>query len=348
MAIATGQISIIDYNDALTLTGFITSNHAKTQVYNPDNDTFNPDWSSTNLVLTASLFKLGSGSDIIDISAIQSIKWYDGSDPSSVLSDGGAYGVNGKTLTISSNILATRNAVDFICEVVYRDSVTGLDLTHKTSISFGKVENGGGITSTVAWLPEGNIFKNDGVTSLVAEADLWRGGTVDTTNITYQWYKQDPTVSTDQGGGTGWQKITSTVNDGETGYTSRKITIPADAVPNFEVYKIIITDTDASSSTNGQKFPDTVTLLDQSDPIQVSISSPGGNVFKNGVGSTELTAQLFRAGQQIDEAGTGYTYNWYKYDKDGVLDSAFNQTGKAITVGSNDVATKATFICEVE
>ena len=54
MSKAQGQFTIIDYNDALTLTGYIGSNLAKTQMYNPDNDTYNPDWTDTNLVLTGS------------------------------------------------------------------------------------------------------------------------------------------------------------------------------------------------------------------------------------------------------------------------------------------------------
>lgn len=354
MAITTGQISIVDYNDALTLTGFISSNHPKTQQYNPDNDTFNPDWSQKNLVLTASLFKLGSSNDIIDDPQVQSIKWFRGDSPDVEITSGNAgFTVSGKILTVTENKLATRSAMDFVCEITYRDSVTGLDLSYKMSISFAKVENGGGIVSTVAWAPEGNIFKNGRSGSLTLEADLWRGGTADTTNVSYRWYKQDPSVGTDQGGGAGWEKLTSSANDGETGYNTREITVPADAVPSFEVYKIVITDTDTSSSTNGKSFQDTVTVLDQSDPVQVSIVAPGGSVFKNGQGSTELTAKLFRSGEEIDPGGTTYTYKWYKYDKEGVLETGFGgsnnyQTGKSITVGSADVATKATFICEVE
>ena len=76
MPIATGQFTIIDYNDALTLTGFISSNNPKTQVYNPDNGAYSPDWTSTNLVLTPSLYKLGTTSDIITSSEVQSVQWY--------------------------------------------------------------------------------------------------------------------------------------------------------------------------------------------------------------------------------------------------------------------------------
>ena len=40
----------------LTLTGYIGSNHPKTQMYNPDNGSYTPNWQSSNLVLTPSLY----------------------------------------------------------------------------------------------------------------------------------------------------------------------------------------------------------------------------------------------------------------------------------------------------
>ena len=65
MSRAQGQFTIIDYNDALTLTGYIGSNHPKTQMYNPDNGSYTPNWASTNLVLTPSLYIIGTTTDQI-------------------------------------------------------------------------------------------------------------------------------------------------------------------------------------------------------------------------------------------------------------------------------------------
>lgn len=70
MSKAQGQFTIIDYNDALTLTGYIGSNHPKTQMFNPDNSTYNPDWSKNNLVLTPSLYVIGTTTDQITSSAV--------------------------------------------------------------------------------------------------------------------------------------------------------------------------------------------------------------------------------------------------------------------------------------
>lgn len=353
--IATGQISIIDYNDALTLTGFITANKPKTQQYNPDTGTYNPDWASSNLLLIPSLYILGSSNDIASSAQVQSIAWYDAAAPTVALVSNASYVIPAsglKTLTVKANVLAGLPAKDYICVIVYRDTTTNLDLTYKTSISFNRVVNGGGIADAVAWCPDGNIFKNGTVATIKAHCDLWRGSIIDATSVTYQWYKQDG-AAPDQGAGAGWRKLDGTTNYGITGYTSNEIVVPAAAVANIGVFKCQIKDTDSASNTYNQYFYDQVTVVDQSDTIQVTVTSSGGDVFKNGVGSTTLTAKVFRAGVELDAAGSTYTYRWYKYDKNGTLVTGFGgsgvdyKTGKTLAVGDADVDVKATFIVEV-
>lgn len=356
MAVATGQFTIIDYNDALTLTGYIGSNKAKTQMFNPDNNSYNPDWSTGNLVLTPSLFKLGTASDIITDAAVQSIDWYDVTNGTETLITANAsYAIGAskpKALTVKTNVLAGLPGKDFMCKIVYRDPSTNLDLIYKMSISFSRVVNGGGIADAVAWCPDGNVFKNGTVASLKAQCDLWRGSVIDSTLVGYQWYQQDSSVTTDQGGGIGWRKLIDAANV-VTGTTSNILVIYPSAVNVYGVFKCIAKDTDSGSNTYNQFFVDTVTIADQSDPLQVTITSTGGDVFKNGVGSTTLTAKVYQAGNEIDTAGTKYTYKWFKYDKDGTLVANFGGTGinfkagKTLAVGDADVDIKATFSVEV-
>lgn len=354
MAIATGQFTIVDYNDALTLTGFIGSNHPKTQIYNPDNGAFNPNWASTNLVLTPSLYKLGSTTDIITATEVTSVKWFEAGS-SKAITTAGSYALSGTKshiLTIKTNVLSSIVAKDWICEVTYLDPTTNLSLTHKMSITFNKVINGGGIVDAIATSPLGNVFKNGDVASLTAKVELWRGSVVDTTSVTYQWYMQDSTVLTDQGGGIGWKKLTDT-SGMYTGCTTNTLTLFSTAVVNYATVKVSIKDTDTASNTYNQFFWDTVSFIDNSDPLQIQVASTGGDVFKNGVGSTTLTARVFQAGNEIDTAGTKYTYKWFKYDKDGTLVTNFGgtsvnyKTGKTLTVGDADVDVKATFSIEI-
>lgn len=351
MAKAQGQFTIIDYNDALTLTGYIGANQAKTQMYNPDNGSYTPDWTGSNMVLTPQLFVAGSGTDVITSSAVHSVKWYDGSSTTAITA-GTSYALSGTkshVLTIKTNVLAGLAGKDYRCVVVYRDATTDLDLSYTMSISLSRVVNGGGITDLVVTTPGGNVFKNDSVASLTAMAELWRGSSVDTTNVSYQWYKQDSSVTSDQGGGTGWRKLTNTANQ-FAGATSATLTVYASQVDSFATFKCIAKDTDSASSTYNKSFVDTASFVDLSDPYQVVISSTGGDVFKNGTGSTTLTARVYQAGVEVDSAGNG-SYSWTKYKSDGTVDTAWGtsgkKSGKTLAVGSSDVTVKATFMVEV-
>lgn len=354
MSKAQGQFTIIDYNDALTLTGYIGSNHAKTQMYNPDNGSYNPDWSSTNLVLTPSLYVIGTTTDQITSSAVTSVKWYIGSS-TTALATSGSYALSGTKshiLTVKGNVMAGLTGIDYRCVITYKDASTGLSITHPLTISFSRVVNGGGIVDLLVTTPGGNVFKNTEVATLTAKAELWRGSSVDTTNVTYKWAIMDSTVTSssstgyDAHFGVGWKKLSDTAGM-YTGTTTATITIYAAAVDSYAVFKCIATDSDSASNTYNSRFTDVATFIDNSDPIQVIITSTGGDVFKNGQGSTTLTAVVYQAGAEIDADGKG-TYTWTKYNKDGAIDTSWGtsgtKTGKTLAVSTSDVTTKATFM----
>lgn len=311
---STGQITIIDYYDAVSLTGFISTNHPLTQVYSPDNSNYLPDYSSSNMVLTPSLFKAGSGSDIIATTAIQSIIWTD--EEGTTLTKGAGYGLStfssgsNRPLTIQSNILSgDTNSKTYICTIVYRDSSTSLDLTFKESVTINRITSSAGVTVPVATSPDGNIFKNNSGSDLSAKAELWRGSAIDGDSVDFQWYKQDSSITEDKGGGVGWMKLDATHTGGGTSnYTTSTLVIPASAVTGVATFKVGIKDTDSASPTHNQTFYATISFVDQQDPIQVVVESSAGNVFKQGIGSTTLTARLFQFGAEIDSGGSGYTY----------------------------------------
>ena len=357
MSKAQGQFTIIDYNDALTLTGYIGSNLQKSQMYNPDNATYTPNWASTNLVLTPSLYVIGTTTDQITSSNVTSVKWYVGSS-TTALTTSGNYALSGTKshiLTVKGNVMAGLPGIDYRCVITYKDDSTGLSITHPLTISFSRVVNGGGIVDLLVTTPNGNVFKNSEVATLTAKAELWRGSTVDTTNVTYKWAIMDSSVtSTSSSGydasfGVGWRKLSDTTGM-YSGTTTATITIYAAAVDSYAVFKCVATDSDSTSNTYNSTFNDVATFIDNSYPIQVVITSTGGDVFKNGVGSTVLTAVVYQAGAEIDADGKG-TYTWTKYNKDGAIDTSWgtsgSKTGKTLSVSSSDVATKATFMVVV-
>ncbi|CDO03093.1 hypothetical protein BN988_01593 [Oceanobacillus picturae] len=78
-----------------------------------------------------------------------------------------------------------------------------------------------------------------------------------------------------------------------------------------------------------------------------NIASTAGDTFKNGEGSTELTAEVFLSGDLVDEAGENYTYVWNKRDKNGIPLTGWNRSGKTITISAAEIDEKATYTVDV-
>jgi hypothetical protein len=196
----------------------------------------------------------------------------------------------------------------------------------------------------VVWTPEGNTLKNSEGT-LKAQMNVYNGTAEVTSGITYKWYIQDPDATASSGGdsdgGAGWRLLNSTYNAGVTNYTTKEITIPASAIASVESFMCVAT-------YGGKKYKDVCTVTDVTDPILVTVI--GLNTFKNGQGTTELKAVLYRNGAEIDSAGSGYTYTWSLYNQNNVKITptyTATMTGKTITIDGRDVDGRANIICEV-
>lgn len=330
MAISVGQITILDFNDAVTLTGYISSNHTKSVRYDGNNEAYTPNFPSNNLVLTPSLFKAGAPTDImISGTNVKSVTWTRKSNiqtGENALSAGEAMGASfPKALTVSSQpFSATVFSIEYICTIVYTDPVTDLDLIYKNSITFNKVTEGNNIAIAEITANPGFAFKNKLPATLTLTAVLYRGATKDTTNLTYKWEKLV---------GAAWTVIS--------GATSSTYTVSQTSVDSMQQYRVVITDTLVGDNYTS----DPATVLDFNDPIQVIPSSSNGVIFKNGVIDTDVTANLYQNGEEIDVAGTEYSYSWAKVDKNGT--STTFGTGKTVSVGSADISARATFVCTV-
>lgn len=77
--------------------------------------------------------------------------------------------------------------------------------------------------------------------------------------------------------------------------------------------------------------------------VIATIVSSAGDVFKNGVGSTQLTVKAFVNGAEHDENGTKYDYQWMKFDKDGNHITNWYEQGKVININANSIDEKATY-----
>lgn len=348
MAITSASFTLMDYTDGISLITGIDSNLPLTSQYDKTNKVLNPSWAGdTSLQLTPKVLKAGTSTDLVE--NMTNRKWYRRLSGTSTWTEVTS-GSNGESINATTGVLSvTQDKLTGSIEQCqykftgdYFDSVLSLTFPVEIVVTFARVING---TSTViarAYAVNGNQFKNNLPSSLTIKAELIRGASGDTTDLTYKWEKST--------NGTTWATFTG---------TSSTISVQPKDVDSFAMFRCTIKDTDANSETYNKEFTtEGVSILDVSDPLQAVILSTAGSYFKNETGSTILYCKLYLDGKEVDTTGTEYTYTWTKTDKDGNADSDFTPNAttygsivetkkKAISLSHTDVDVKATFFCEV-
>lgn len=351
MAKTSASFTIMDYTDGISLITGVDSNQPLVSQYDRTNKILYPSWAGdTSLQLTPKVSKAGSATDLVSV--MTGKKWYrrvsGETDWTEVTS-----GSNGETVNTSTGVLQVNqdklvgdtNQVQYKFNGTYYDSTLMLEFPVEVVVTFSRVING---TSTVianAQAVDGTEFKNSLPESLSIKAELIRGVSPDSTDISYQWE-----TSTN---GTTWTDVS--------GGTTQVLTIHSGDVNSFAMYRCKITDTDATSETKNKTFTTNgVTILDKSDPYQAVIESTAGQFFKNDTGTTILICRVYQNGEEVDTTGEKFTYTWTQTDKDGNAVTTFNPSGEAVTargivatnkkavkVTADKVNIKANFFCEV-
>lgn len=158
------------------------------------------------------------------------------------------------------------------------------------------ITDGANSVYAVCWTPNGNTIRNKSG-NVTAECDIYSGGVIQATGVTYQWAQLIT--------GT-WTNLTSAV----TGYNGQTLTITPSLVTGTSSFK-------CTATYGGQSYYDVVTISDLTDPIVVTITSDTGTVFKNGVGTKNVTAHVYQNGTEIDTLGNAYAYYWSLTDQSG-------------------------------
>jgi hypothetical protein len=217
--VTTGQITIVDNNDARPITAHISVNPGLQQVYTKNDTvvTYNPNWqtanSNTGLVLTARVFAGAAGSAVDVTGQLSNRRWsFDLANAitgSATLISANAtmaasfvsaanhtfttlHNAGGSTFTIRSNLLPDASQATIYFEGDYTDPVTGLVSKVVASIVLGVVRTG---TNAVYVLAEGTdaIEQATGATKNVAvmAARLVRSSGIDTAGVEYRWYENN-------------------------------------------------------------------------------------------------------------------------------------------------------------
>ena len=133
MAIARGQITLVDLTDSINLQGFLTSSVSKTQFLSTEGD-FKPSWTveANQPVITAEMYEVGkanANNNLINDNMVQRIQWYQtkGGTRSEITSSTSGYSLinNGAgkptKLKITSNIMDRNNpGLKIDCVISYK------------------------------------------------------------------------------------------------------------------------------------------------------------------------------------------------------------------------------------
>lgn len=344
---ATGQITLVDNNDARPITAFVSASNGVQQIYTLDSTTaaYQPNWDTaaggTANALTAVIY-VGASSGSIDVIAAQpaqvtNMRW------SNDLTN--YFGLNSATFSINTNANLSQAAPQktYYFEADYADPMTGLISHIIAQIGLSQIKTG---TNAVFVQMTGidKIKKSNGTAAnkAVLTAILMRAAGEDVTlaALPYRWFKTVAGVES---------QINSTHADianiafktaangassapvGAAYSLGKTIEISEGAVADIAYFRVEVKDGDNAL------YSTTFVVHDVSDPYTVSIFSTAGEKFQNGVGSTNLSPIVYNGAAQVPSL-TGWTFSWSCYNKDG-LRAAFVDTSKA--VGGRAVPTHA-------
>lgn len=340
--VARGQITIVDLNDAKQVQVYLENSGADTQLYNTDDGSYTPDYSSSAITITPIVMVTGESSSQLAKCTNISYEITDNGTTytlnSSTLSVTGYSMTSAGVLSIKKNLTGNNIVIKFSC--TYTDTDTGQTqelFAYKTII---RSTSAAALFQALITAPTGTVF--DQATSTAdktAVCKAYRGSTQDTSGSTFTWEYLDPSSAT-------WKSVaTSKVS---TSSNVSTLTVSADDITNFQTYRCTVTD-------DGSTAEAYITFQDMTDPYQIEVGSTTGDKIVNGSGSTTIYARVWLSGEIIEDENTTnqkFTYTWTKYNKNGVATnwndtSSTTKTGNPITVAAAEIDTKATFICEV-
>lgn len=371
--VTTGQITIVDNNDARPITAYITATPGTQQVFSKDESTvsYTPDWrTGASLVLTAKVFAGASGSAEDVTGLLTNRRW--SLDLNNAITGSAAlissnaqmaalftqgtghtfttvHNSSGSTLTISANLLPDLPLPTFYFEGDYTDPITGLVSKVVAQIGLNVVKTG---TNAVYVMIIGQtaIEAATGGTKNVAAvtARLVRAAGIDNSGITYRWFENnggteinDVAPFTSKYGlkttnlasqPTGnLSNIGSNLTAAGVWGTHNTLVIHESAVQDMGIYRVEAKDAD------GTIYQTYFTIYDVSDPYDLKVLSSAGEKLQNGVGSTQLTPDVYYGATRLTDL-TGWNFKWTFFNKDGKRGAFVDATRTAVAGGRNITA----------
>ncbi|UGO51066.1 tail protein [Bacillus phage vB_BanS_Nate] len=294
--VASGQITLVDVNDSKQLLMSIGSSRQRQVIFNPNNNSYIPDYSTANNILTPQLFIAGTNGDIAGTIEPANVRWYvqDGSTgtPALIGSSDPNYTIattKPVTLTIKANVLLAKNSMTYICEMDYLDLGTGFTTVARAEYEIVKITNGTDGTDGTDGTPSVmGILSNDshslpsdssGTVSNIATATTTMSVFIGTTNDSQNWAYTAVVTGCTGAFGTSTSKnvytlATMTADVAYVDITAKKTNYP-DIVKRFTItknksgasataYWLVSSAVALSKNTSGAYVPTTLTFTAKS------------------------------------------------------------------------------------
>ena len=366
--VATSSITLSDIYDVVPVSAYVKSNQTLSQLYNPADNSYQPDYTATPLTMTVVAIDPVTHSESSD--GITTVVWsyqYDDQFGTVTTTDTtkGWYisGDKGEVLNIKENFASTSTGAVFNALVSYKNTTLNTTSTANisTSVSLRNLVKSSIILNTYS--STGYNIVNSQPSKVILNGDLYINGVIDTaTSRTNDWFRQDTSVTStdnplyDSRVGLGWAKILSDYTNATPNSdfdavvkTNSTLSVVAADIINVESYRLITTATEGEHANSPQQGYYTAYNFDSA--FVASIQTPDGTVFKNGTGSKHLKGTIYNTVGEVDPDGTMYAYKWYVYKSDGSLDTTFGGTGsksgKTILIDSSEIDDNSQLTLEV-
>lgn len=328
--VSYGSISIIDVTDVGELSIYPKSNLPQSIIYNPDQNSFTPNWGTSNLILTPSIWY--AGEQLLTTNNNVTVSWSrrEGIGAVTALTTGET--VSDGTVVISSETIPkgslvvnqnkfTENStmITYIVAVSYQEPTLNQALTAQGEITFTMTKNSSTVKS--ATITGESVFKYNGdgtIKGNVSTITLTGRVTGSGVNISaWQYQQANGTWVTYPNSGTG---TTLTVNESHQVFTNDKCII-----------KLVTTDNDIydlhtiTKLRDGAAGTDTISAVLTNEDQMIPINSSGVGDY------TDATSRII-----VYKSGADVTNQWsiaLTYDSNNIT-----VTPSTTTVANDTVA----------
>lgn len=262
MILSSSMQTFVDLTDQRKLSCYLTANLPSVQIKDPNTGVLNPNWVSTNLVITPVIFIENTRLVLGEAGSTGlSVTWKrregSGSVTAIVSSNGETAGTNGN-LTVNKNTLESipSGLLSYICEVNFNDPETLNMVSITSELSFSYIKNA--VNAKLVSISGDQLFKYDKDNVLVSPSLLTLTADVQGVSVSKWQYKNSSGAYVDY--------PTTSDNTNITGQTLKVGPAHAIFTNNVAVVKVL---------TNDANVYDTITITKLYDGVTGAVGQGG-------------------------------------------------------------------------